>query len=70
MKTNEIIFQSEKFIRWHGRTGGHLETNFRWWACSKDFWPDDERSVWGVVQEILAKRDLRVDASTEVVSAA
>ena len=66
MKANDIIFQAEKFLRWHSRAGGDLEDNFKWWARSKEFWPDDERAVWGVIQEFLA----RVDASTKVVPAA
>ena len=70
MQASEIIFQAENFLQWHGRAGGDLGTNFMWWAQGKDFWLEDERAVWGVVQEILAKSDLRVDASTEVVSAA
>ena len=45
MKANDIIFQSEKFLCWHGRTGGDLETNFRWWAQGKAFWPEDEVSI-------------------------
>ena len=70
MKANEIIFQSEKFMRWHGRAGGDLEANFRWWAQGKGFWPDDERAVWMVVQETVAKRDLRVEASIGAVPVA
>ena len=70
MKANEVVFQSEKFLRWHGRAGDDLETNFRWWAQGKDFSPDDERTVWGVVREILAKSDLRAEVSIEAVSAA
>lgn len=70
MTTNEIILQAENFMRWHIRADGDLEANFRWWAQGKDFAPDDERAVWVLVQEIIAKRDLRVDASSGAVSAA
>ena len=66
MKANEIVFQAENFLQWHGRAGGDLETNLRWWAQGKDLWPDDERAVWGVIQEILAL----VEASSGAVSAA
>ena len=50
MKADDIILQAEKFLCWHGRAGGDLEANFKWWARSKDFWPDDERVVWMFVQ--------------------
>ena len=49
MKANDIIFQAEKFVHWHGRTGGDLETNFRWWAQGKDFQPEDAESIWAAV---------------------
>ena len=66
MREEDHTYQAWAFLDWHSRAGGDLETNFRWWAQGKDFAPDDERAVWDVVQEILA----RVDASTEVVPAA
>jgi len=50
MKAGEITFQAENFLRWHGRAGGDLETNFRWWAQRKDFWPDDERAIWTAIE--------------------
>ena len=52
MKANDIIFQAEKFVHWHGRTGGDLETNFRWWAQGKDFQPEDEAIIWAVVTSL------------------
>ncbi len=58
MKADDIILQAEKFIRWHGRAGGDLEANFRWWARGKDFNPEDEASIWAAVK---APRSIEVE---------
>lgn len=47
------IFQVEKFLDWHRRAGGDLEANFRRWAQSKDFQPEDEQTIWMRVTKVL-----------------
>ena len=50
MKADDLILQAENFLSWHGRAGGDLEANFRRWARSKDFSPEDVASIWVVVK--------------------
>lgn len=52
MRPEDIVFQAEKFLNWHGRAGGALETNFGFWARSKDFLPDDERAIGMAVKDL------------------
>ena len=53
-KANEIVFQAENFLQWHGRAGGDLETNLRWWAQGKDLWPDSGDGGRFVIFEVPA----------------
>jgi len=31
-----------------------LETNFKWWAQSKDFHPEDEQTIWTGITKVFA----------------
>ena len=50
MKSDDVILQAGNFLSWHGRAGGDLVTNFRRWARSKDFQPEDEVSILSAVK--------------------
>ena len=52
VRADDILFQAENFLSWHNRSGGDLEANFKFWARSKDFLPDDERAIEIAVKDL------------------
>ena len=68
MRPDDTVFQGESFLGWHDRAGGDMETNFKFWASSKDFLPDDERTIWAGIEESFAQTEAPVGADEMILA--
>ncbi len=49
MRAEDHIHQARAFLDWYERAGGDIEDALTVWARSKDFQPEDEASIWALV---------------------